>query len=188
MRLRPFGVDHLGGDELGSGLDQGGLLLGRQRQQIGSGECPRCFDADGANRIAEQRCGRINEARRRNARQGARRRRADERVGIAERRLDRGLRGRRGIGCQQAAGRSPARSPAGCDRGSADRAAARHRRRRSARHGVRCRNAGWSAARRDTSRRRSRRPIGRADRRGTGCRRSGYRATPTRSGRGTRML
>ena len=58
--------------------------------------------------------------------------------------------------------RSPARSPAGFDRGSIDRAAVRHRRLRSARHGVRCRNAASSAGRSDTSRRRSSRPIRRA--------------------------
>ena len=55
MGLRPLGIDHFSGDEFRGGLDQGSLLLRRQRQQVGSGQCPRRFDADGSNRVAEER-------------------------------------------------------------------------------------------------------------------------------------
>ena len=70
VSLRPVGIDHLGGNELGGGLDEGSLLLRRQRQKVGSGQGPRRFDADGANRIGEERCRRMNDARRRRARKG----------------------------------------------------------------------------------------------------------------------
>ena len=74
MSLRPVGINDLGRDELCRGLDKGGLLLRRKRQEIGPGQCPRRLDAHGPERIAEQRCGRIkNQAWRRSARQSARR-------------------------------------------------------------------------------------------------------------------
>ena len=93
MRLRPVGIDLLGGDELGGGRDQSSLLLRRQRQEIGSGQRPRRFDTDGANRVTEERSDCLNHCRRRRGRQGARRRHPDERAGIGERRLDRRLGG-----------------------------------------------------------------------------------------------
>ena len=101
MSLRPLGIDHLGGDEFRGGLDQGGLLLRRQRQQVGSGQCPRRFDAHGSNRVAEQRSECHAADRRRRGWQGARRRGPDERARIGDRCLNRRFRGRRYIGPQQ---------------------------------------------------------------------------------------
>jgi hypothetical protein len=64
VSLRPVGIDHLVGNQFGRGLDQRGLLLWCQRQEVGSGQCSGRFDADGTNRIAEQwhRC--FDKARR----------------------------------------------------------------------------------------------------------------------------
>jgi hypothetical protein len=48
MSLRPVGIDEFLG-----GADKGGLLLRRQGQQIGSGQCPRRLDPHRADRIAK---------------------------------------------------------------------------------------------------------------------------------------
>jgi hypothetical protein len=51
--LWPVGIDLFRGDELIGGFDQGGLLVWRQRQQVGAGQCSRRLDAHGATRVAE---------------------------------------------------------------------------------------------------------------------------------------
>ena len=94
IRLGPVGIDLLGGDELRGGFDQGGLLLRRQCQEVGARQGSRRLDAHGSDGVVEQRRHRINKARRRRAWQGARRRHPDERLGIADRRLDCRLRHR----------------------------------------------------------------------------------------------
>jgi hypothetical protein len=50
-RFRAVGIDQLRGNELLGAIDKGGLQRRRQRQQVGSGQCPRGFDADRPNRI-----------------------------------------------------------------------------------------------------------------------------------------
>ena len=65
MSLRPVGIDHLAGDELRGRLGQSGLLIRRQRQQVGSGQHPRGLDADGSNGIAEQRSRSLGDGARR---------------------------------------------------------------------------------------------------------------------------
>ena len=83
MCLRPLGIDHFGSDELSGRRDQGGLLRGRRRQQIGSGQRPSRFDTDGSDRVAEERSDRLHDGGWGRGRQGARDCGPDEGAGSA---------------------------------------------------------------------------------------------------------
>ena len=104
MRLRPLGIDHLGLEQFEDGGGESGLLLLCQRPLVDARKDPRRFDTNRADRIAEQRRGRLNHGRRGCRRQRARRGGANERVWVDESRPDRGLGRGRGQGREQRQG------------------------------------------------------------------------------------